>query len=160
MAIIPANDGVDADVPVGFRERLRQPQSLAFFVVALLAQVSFGPYYTFFSLYLEQHGYRPSALGAYWAIGVSLDAERLGGVGEVAAFQRRVGLPIDLPARPCVRVDEQRVRAGFGSVHGGGEAGRAAADHHDLRVERRLRDVAASASRRRRRLQRDGHALP
>ncbi|MEO7432170.1 MAG: MFS transporter [Dokdonella sp.] len=64
---------VDVAAPIGFRKRLLRPDVLAFFVVALLAQVSFGPYYTFFSLYLEQHGYRPSALGAYWAIGVSVE---------------------------------------------------------------------------------------
>jgi PPP family 3-phenylpropionic acid transporter len=63
----------DVHAPIGFRKRLVRPDVIAFFVVALLAQVSFGPYYTFFSLYLEQHGYRPSALGAFWAIGVSLE---------------------------------------------------------------------------------------
>ena len=36
-------------------------------------QISFGPLYTFFSLYLEQHGYRPSALGAFWVIGVAVE---------------------------------------------------------------------------------------
>ena len=63
----------EAATPGGFRERLAQRQVIAFFVVALLAQISFGPYYTFFSLYLEQHAYRPSALGAYWAIGVAAE---------------------------------------------------------------------------------------
>lgn len=57
----------------GFRERLLRPDVLAFFAVTLLAQMSFGPYYTFFSIYLEQHGYRPSTLGAYWAIGVAVE---------------------------------------------------------------------------------------
>ncbi|MBA8886526.1 PPP family 3-phenylpropionic acid transporter [Dokdonella fugitiva] len=57
----------------GFRERLKRPEVLAFFAVTLLAQMSFGPYYTFFSIYLEQHGYRPSSLGAYWAIGVAVE---------------------------------------------------------------------------------------
>ncbi|HEY6941209.1 MFS transporter [Dokdonella sp.] len=57
----------------GFRERLKRPDVLAFFAVTLLAQMSFGPYYTFFSIYLEQHGYRPSSLGAYWAIGVAVE---------------------------------------------------------------------------------------
>jgi PPP family 3-phenylpropionic acid transporter len=56
-----------------FRERLRRREVVAFFIVALLAQISFGPYYTFFSIYLEQHAYRPSALGAYWAIGVAAE---------------------------------------------------------------------------------------
>jgi PPP family 3-phenylpropionic acid transporter len=63
----------DNAAPRGMRERLLRREVIAFFVVALLAQVSFGPYYTFFSLYLEQHGYRPSALGAYWAIGVAVE---------------------------------------------------------------------------------------
>jgi PPP family 3-phenylpropionic acid transporter len=67
---LPAHD---AGMPAGFRERLAQPEVIAFFVVALLAQISFGPYCTFFSLYLEQHAYRPSALGAYWAIGVAAE---------------------------------------------------------------------------------------
>lgn len=56
-----------------FRSHLARREVIAFFGVALLAQVSFGPYYTFFSLYLEQHGYRPSMLGAYWAIGVAAE---------------------------------------------------------------------------------------
>jgi PPP family 3-phenylpropionic acid transporter len=64
---------VESAAPSGLRERLFRRDVIAFFVVALLAQVSFGPYYTFFSLYLEQHGYRPSALGAYWAIGVAVE---------------------------------------------------------------------------------------
>ena len=57
----------------GFRARLMRREVVVFFVVALLAQISFGPYYTFFSIYLEQHGYRPSALGAYWAVGVAAE---------------------------------------------------------------------------------------
>jgi len=32
--------------------------------------MSFGPYYTFFSLYLEENGYHASALGTYWDIGI------------------------------------------------------------------------------------------
>jgi len=72
-----ANDYAQAPaVPAGeprFRSHLVRREVLAFFGIALLAQVSFGPYYTFFSLYLEQHGYRPSALGAYWAIGVAAE---------------------------------------------------------------------------------------
>jgi PPP family 3-phenylpropionic acid transporter len=64
-------NGADADVP--FIRCLRQPQVRAFFAAAFLMQVSFGPYYTFFSVYLEQAGYRPSALGAYWAVGVAAE---------------------------------------------------------------------------------------
>ncbi len=56
--------------PQGFRERLKQPQVIAFFVAAFLAQVSFGPYYTFFSIYLDEHGYSASGLGLFWTVGV------------------------------------------------------------------------------------------
>lgn len=56
-----------------FRKLLARREVIAFFAIALLAQISFGPYYTFFSIYLEYHGYRPSALGLYWAIGVAAE---------------------------------------------------------------------------------------
>ncbi len=57
----------------GFRERLRRPETLAFFVAAFLVQVSFGPYYTFFSIYLGEHGYSPSTQGVLWSIGVLVE---------------------------------------------------------------------------------------
>ncbi|HEY5971255.1 MAG TPA: MFS transporter [Pseudoxanthomonas sp.] len=55
---------------VGFRARLKRPQVVAFFAAAFLAQVSFGPYYTFFSIYLAEHGYSASMLGLFWTVGV------------------------------------------------------------------------------------------
>lgn len=58
---------------IGFRERLRRPETLAFFVAAFLIQVSFGPYYTFFSIYLGEHGYSPSTQGVLWSIGVLVE---------------------------------------------------------------------------------------
>lgn len=54
----------------GMRERLRRPQVIAFFVAAFLTQVSFGPYYTFFAIYLTEHGYSASRLGLFWTVGV------------------------------------------------------------------------------------------
>jgi MFS transporter, PPP family, 3-phenylpropionic acid transporter len=57
----------------GFWRRLHRPQVIAFFVVALLVQLSFGPYNTFYSIYLDAHGYRASALGLFWMIGVLLE---------------------------------------------------------------------------------------
>lgn len=54
----------------GFRARFRQPAVIAFFVAAFLTQISFGPYYTFFSIYLTEHGYSASRLGVFWTIGV------------------------------------------------------------------------------------------
>ncbi len=61
----------------GFWSIVRRPPVLAFFIAAFLEQLSFGPYYTFFSLYMDQHGYSTSLLGLMWTVGV---------VFEVAVF--------------------------------------------------------------------------
>ncbi|WP_371281833.1 MFS transporter [Dokdonella sp.] len=58
---------------VNFLSRLRRPEVIAFFIVALLMQLSFGPYYTFYSIYLDEHGYSSSALGMFWSIGVIVE---------------------------------------------------------------------------------------
>jgi PPP family 3-phenylpropionic acid transporter len=49
---------------------LRQPALLAFFAACFLMQVSHGPYYTFYSIYLEGHGYSKTLIGQLWALGV------------------------------------------------------------------------------------------
>jgi len=54
----------------GFRARLRRPPVIAFFAAAFLTQVSFGPFYTFFSIYLSEHGYTTAAQGVLWTVGV------------------------------------------------------------------------------------------
>jgi PPP family 3-phenylpropionic acid transporter len=61
----------------GFWKIVRRPPVIAFFVAAFLEQLSFGPYYTFFSVYMDQHGYATSTLGLMWTVGV---------VFEVAVF--------------------------------------------------------------------------
>ena len=38
--------------------------------VCFLIQAGHGPYYTFFSIYLEEHGYSNSFIGTCWALGV------------------------------------------------------------------------------------------
>lgn len=60
-----------------FWSRLKRREVLAFFGVAFLTQVSFGPYYTFFSIYMDEHGYSTTQLGAFWSIGV---------IAEIAVF--------------------------------------------------------------------------
>jgi PPP family 3-phenylpropionic acid transporter len=47
-----------------------QPQVLALLVACFLMAVAHGPYYTFFSIYLVEHGYAKSAVGMLWALGV------------------------------------------------------------------------------------------
>lgn len=49
---------------------VRQPQVLALFGACFLMAVAHGPYYTFFSIYLVEHGYAKSAVGALWTLGV------------------------------------------------------------------------------------------
>ena len=49
---------------------LRDPVVLALLAACLLSQMSFAPYYGFFSLYLEQHHYSKAATGGFWAVGV------------------------------------------------------------------------------------------
>jgi PPP family 3-phenylpropionic acid transporter len=71
-AALPADDCAEAH-RIGLRATLRRREVMAFLLVALLAQISFGPLYTFFSLYLEQHGYRASTIGLYWSLGVLVE---------------------------------------------------------------------------------------
>jgi PPP family 3-phenylpropionic acid transporter len=55
------------------RAILRQPAVPAFFFVCFLLQVAHGPYYTFFSVFLEQHGYQRTETGLLWALGVAAE---------------------------------------------------------------------------------------
>ena len=49
---------------------LRQPHVLALLAICFLMQASHGPYYTFYSIYLEDHGYSRGLIGQLWAVGV------------------------------------------------------------------------------------------
>jgi MFS transporter, PPP family, 3-phenylpropionic acid transporter len=49
---------------------LFKPELLAFFAVYMLLQVAHGPYYVFYSVYLQQHGYTATMTGLLWALGV------------------------------------------------------------------------------------------
>jgi PPP family 3-phenylpropionic acid transporter len=70
-SLLVADQPVDAAPNArGLWQTLRQPGLLAFFTVALLLQFSHGPYYTFYSIYLQQLGYDRSAIGMLWSLGV------------------------------------------------------------------------------------------
>jgi MFS transporter, PPP family, 3-phenylpropionic acid transporter len=56
--------------PTSFRGALRSRPVLVALSVALLISLSFGPYYAFFSLYLESFGVPRSVIGLLWALGV------------------------------------------------------------------------------------------
>src|SRR4030067_254868 len=52
------------------RQIVLQPRVLALLGACFLMSVAHGPYYTFFSIYLVEHGYTKSVVGWLWAIGV------------------------------------------------------------------------------------------
>lgn len=60
---------------------LWRPQVLAFLGTVFLVQVAHGPYYTFYSIYLEANGYSGLATGVLWSLGV---------IAEIALF---IGFP-------------------------------------------------------------------
>ncbi|MCC6206916.1 MAG: MFS transporter [Gammaproteobacteria bacterium] len=58
-------------------EVLRRPHVAMLLLVCFLMQASHGPYYGFYSIYLEEHGYARWLIGQLWALGV---------IAEVAVF--------------------------------------------------------------------------
>jgi PPP family 3-phenylpropionic acid transporter len=52
------------------RKIVLQPRVIALFSACFLMSVAHGPYYTFYSIYLVEHGYAKSAVGGLWALGV------------------------------------------------------------------------------------------
>lgn len=75
----------DAPCPRPVRQRgsvwavLRRREVAAFLGGGLLLQAAHAPYYAFYSLFLESHGYSHQAIGALWALGMA---------AEVLAFTR------------------------------------------------------------------------
>ena len=59
------------------RELLQRREVLALLVVCFLMQASHGPYYTFYTIYLEEYAYSRTLIGQLWALGV---------IAEVALF--------------------------------------------------------------------------
>jgi len=49
---------------------IKQPKVMAFLVVCFLMLCSHGPYYTFYTIYLQEQGYSSHMIGILWAVGV------------------------------------------------------------------------------------------
>ena len=49
---------------------LKRKEIIAFLAISFLVQMSHGPYYTFYTIYLEQHHYSRAIIGQLWALGV------------------------------------------------------------------------------------------
>ena len=56
--------------PEPLRDVLKRPEVVGLLVVCLLMQLGHGPYYTFYSIYMQDHGYSLSFIGFLWALGV------------------------------------------------------------------------------------------
>ncbi len=69
----PAPAPVAAHVPGAFAAALRRPWVLALLAVCILQQASFGPYYVFFTIYLDELGYGTRMAGLLWAWGVAAE---------------------------------------------------------------------------------------
>ena len=71
VQLVPNRDvSRPADRSQSVRSVLRKRGVVALFAVFFLMQASHGPYYGFFSLFLEHNGYRPALVGWLWAVGV------------------------------------------------------------------------------------------
>ena len=49
---------------------IRRPEVLAFITASFFSAAAHGPYYTFYSIYLVEHGYSKTSVGWLWAVGV------------------------------------------------------------------------------------------
>lgn len=67
----PAGGVVHPSLPLG--RVLRQPAVIAFFAASFLNQAAHGPYYGFFSLYLETFDYSRELIGLLWGLGVAVE---------------------------------------------------------------------------------------
>jgi len=70
LAVTPIPLVGHAPRAASFRTAVTSRAVLFSLLVAALTSLSFGPYYTFFSLYLEHFGYSRSLIGFLWALGV------------------------------------------------------------------------------------------
>lgn len=69
--VLPETEARVLSEPAGrLRDVIRRPEVLAFLLACFLMQASHGPYYTFYSIYLEDHGYSKTLIGFLWAFAV------------------------------------------------------------------------------------------
>lgn len=73
LSVPDSGNGLHADRGERLWQVLRQPQVASLLALCLLAQFSHGPYYSFFSIYMEEQGYARSAIGLLWALGVGAE---------------------------------------------------------------------------------------
>jgi PPP family 3-phenylpropionic acid transporter len=57
----------------GLRGVVLRPRVLGFLAACVLMQASHAPYYVFYSIHLEEAGYRPRAIGLLWGVAVACE---------------------------------------------------------------------------------------
>ncbi len=64
--------GLDAPIehPEPFHRVILRPEVAGFLLACFLMQLGHGPYYTFYTIYLEAHGYSKTLIGSLWAFAV------------------------------------------------------------------------------------------
>lgn len=65
-----AGHGRGVEPPDSFPRTVMRPEVFGFLAACFLMQASHGPYYTFYSIYLDGYGYSKTVIGALWAFGV------------------------------------------------------------------------------------------
>jgi PPP family 3-phenylpropionic acid transporter len=85
MSIASAPMPAHAPSTANFGSALRKRPVLVTLAVAALISMSFGPYYAFFSLYLESFGYGRGMIGFLWALGVLAEIGVFAAAGPVLA---------------------------------------------------------------------------
>ncbi len=72
--VVPScNEAVHHHEHTPIMQVLKRPEVIALFVVCILIQASHGPYYAFYTLYMEAHNYSRSTIGQLWALGVFVE---------------------------------------------------------------------------------------
>lgn len=79
----PVRPALRSTAPQGWSALLRRPGVRGFLLSVFLLNLSHGPYYAFFTLYLEGMGYGRQTIGLLWALGV---------VAEIGLFCAMPGL--------------------------------------------------------------------
>lgn len=70
LSVPQAGQDGDAADSQGLLAVLRQPQVFGLLIACFLLQASHGPFYAFYSIYLQSHGYSATAIGLLWSIGL------------------------------------------------------------------------------------------
>lgn len=73
VASLVVHESDDVELPQSLHKMsfiLKQPHVMALLAICFLMQMSHAPYYTFYSIYLEEHGYGRILIGNLWSLGV------------------------------------------------------------------------------------------